>query len=103
MYELLFSLSAERYFKKLKDKALKGALEKALLEIAADPYCGSQKKGDLSGFFSYDLRYRKINYEIAYAIREDNGKRVIVVLAGTRENFYEQLKRYLKASDSVLC
>ncbi|HBN96929.1 MAG TPA: plasmid stabilization protein, partial [Firmicutes bacterium] len=35
MYELLFSPSAERYFKKLKDKALKGALEKALLEIAA--------------------------------------------------------------------
>lgn len=103
MYELRFSPSAERYFKKLKDKTLKGAFEKALLEIAEDPYCGSQKTGDLSGFFGYDLRYRKINYEISYTIREDNGKQVIVVLAGTRENFYQQLKRYLKASDSVLC
>lgn len=35
-------------------------------------------------------------YEIAYTINELNGKKVIVVLAGTSENFYEQLKRYKK-------
>ncbi len=98
MYELLFSPAAERYFKKLKEKALKEVFKGALLRIAEDPYCGSPKLGDLSGFYGYDLRYRKTSYEIAYAIRENNGEKVIVVLAGTRENFYEELKRYLKVS-----
>ncbi|HHY31058.1 MAG TPA: type II toxin-antitoxin system RelE/ParE family toxin, partial [Syntrophaceticus sp.] len=31
-----------------------------------------------------------------YTISEVDGKKVIVLLAGTRENFYEQLKRYIK-------
>jgi mRNA interferase RelE/StbE len=37
-----------------------------------------------------------INYEIAYAIYEENEQLIVVLLAGTRENFYEQLKRYVK-------
>lgn len=35
-------------------------------------------------------------YEIAYTISEFNGKKVVVLLAGTRENFYDELKRYIK-------
>jgi len=34
--------------------------------------------------------------EIAYKIYEEKGRLVLVILAGTRENFYEELKRYLK-------
>lgn len=37
------------------------------------------------------------NYEIAYLIYEEDGKLVVVILAGTRENFYQQLKRYIKS------
>ncbi len=42
----------------------------------------------------------RTNYELAYTVEyrqnEDNGETeiVVVVLVGTRENFYEQLKRY---------
>lgn len=94
MYELLFSPAAERYFKKLKEKQLKEAYRKALLLIQETPAIGKLKTGDLSGVFGYDVSYKGINYEIAYTVSEINGKKVIVLLAGTRENFYDELKRY---------
>ena len=43
--------------------------------------------------------YNKTNYEIAYTIIEENDKRLLLslqALAGTRENFYKQFKRYEK-------
>lgn len=93
MYELLFSPSAERYFKKLKDKQLKEKFKKALQIIRKNPYVGQSKHGDLTGIYCYDVFYDKSNYEIAYTIFEVDGKKVVVLLVGTRENFYEELKR----------
>ena len=96
MYEVLFSPVAERFFKKLKEKSLKKAYKEALDEISVNPYRGQPKRGDLSGIYGFDIKYKGINYEIAYTISEINGKKIVVLLAGTRENFYEQLKRYTK-------
>ncbi len=45
--------------------------------------------GDLSGIYGFDVSHNGINYEIAYTINEIDGKKIIVLLAGTRENFYE--------------
>ncbi|MDD3971261.1 MAG: type II toxin-antitoxin system RelE/ParE family toxin, partial [Clostridia bacterium] len=33
---------------------------------------------------------------IAYMIYEQENRTIVVVLAGTRENFYQELKRYIK-------
>ena len=96
MYQLRYASAAKRYFKKIKEKGLKIAYQKALEIIANDPYCGEKKVGDLSGLYGYDVYYNKINYEIAYRIYEEDNKLVVVVLAGTRENFYYELKRYIK-------
>ena len=96
MYEIQFSSAAERYFKKLKEKPLKQTYEKALLDLRKDPYIGEPKRGDLVGIYGYDVKYKGVNYEVAYTIHEVNGQKLIVLLAGTRENFYEQLKRYIK-------
>ena len=95
MYEILFSSQAERYFKKIREKALKEAYQTAFLKLKKNPYIGQPKRGDLAGIYGYDVKYKSVNYEIAYTVSEVNGKKIVVLLAGTRENFYEQLKRFL--------
>jgi len=44
----------------------------------------------------YDVKYSGVNYELAYRIYEEENRFVVVILAGTRENFYEELKRLIK-------
>ena len=96
MYRLKYSTASRKYFKKINEKGLKKSFENALKSIQENPYIGKPKKGDLSGIYGYDVFYNKTNYEIAYKIYEEKGKYIVVILAGTRENFYEELKRYMK-------
>jgi len=96
MYEIRFAGAAEKYLKKVKEKSLKKAFQEALEKISNDPYIGELKTGDLIGVYCLDVYYSKTNYELAYRIYEEDGQMVVVILAGTRENFYEELKRYMK-------
>ena len=96
MYEISYSKPAERYLKKVKDKQLLGAFKSAIDKLKENPYVGSQKTGDLRGIYGYDVKYSGVNYELAYRIYEEENRLVVVILAGTRENFYEELKRLVK-------
>ena len=100
MAALIFLPPAAKYLKKLKDKSLKRLYEKAIREICMNPDIGKPKHGDLEGVLGYDIYYNKINYELAYTIEnrvnEESGETetVVIIMAGTRENFYDELKRY---------
>lgn len=95
MLEVIFLPPAAKFIKKIKDKKLKNLYKQAITEISDDPFIGEEKKGDLSGVYGYDIYYNKTNYELAYTLEEnESGEVVVVILAGTRENFYEQLKNY---------
>jgi mRNA-degrading endonuclease RelE of RelBE toxin-antitoxin system len=96
MHEIRFTGSAERYLKKIKEKPLKTAFETALNNILKDPYLGELKTGDLTGIYCYDFYYNKTNYEIAYRVYENNDQVIIVILAGTRQNLYKELKKFIK-------
>ena len=72
------------------------AYQKAMDQILIDHTLGTAKTGDLTGIFGYDIYYNKTNYELAYMIEHKDDKVIIVIMAGTRENFYDQLKRYMK-------
>ncbi len=98
MIDVRFLPPAAKYLKKLKDKNLKQRYKDAIEKIRENPEIGEQKTGDLTGIFGYDIFYNRTNYELAYTIEIGNdGKAVVVIMAGTRENFYEQLKRYMKS------
>ena len=96
MYEISYSKPAERYLKKIKDKKLLAAFKSAIDKLKENPYVGSQKTGDLRGIYGYDVKYNGVNYELAYRIYKEENRFVVVILAGTRENFYEELKRLVK-------
>lgn len=94
--KLLFSPAAEKYLRKLKDKNLLNRLKEALRKISQNPQIGEPKSGDLTGLLGVDVYYNKTNYEIAYRFKDDDT--VLVILVGTRENFYNELKQYIKKS-----
>ena len=96
MLSVRFEPPAAKYIKKLKDKKLKTLYREAIDKICNDYRLGVANTGDLSGFYGYDIYYNKTNYELAYAIERVGEELVVVVMAGTRENFYAQLKRYIK-------
>ena len=96
MRKLIILPPAARFLKKIKEKPLKLAFQKAIDDIIQNPYIGDPKTGDLSGVYCCGFFYNKTNYELAYTIIEKNKEIVVVILAGTRENFYDTLKRYMK-------
>ena len=96
MTELRILPPAAIYLKKIKDNKLRQLYQIAIDDILSDPTIGSAKIGDLTGIFGYDIYYNKTNYELAYTIEYVNGTTVVVIMAGTRENFYQVLKRYIK-------
>lgn len=71
---------------------------KTAIELITKNYkIGNLKTGDLSNIYSYDIYYNKTNYELAYTVEIIDDEIIIFILAGTRENFYDQLKKYLKS------
>lgn len=96
MTEVRFLPPAEKYIKKIKDKKLKMLYQEAIDRIREDHTVGEAKTGDLSGVYGYDIYYNKTNYELAYTIEYRKDKIIVVIMAGTRENFYDQLKQYMR-------
>ena len=82
-----------KYLRKLKNRQLKEKFTDVIYEtIANDPYVGNEKRGDLKSYYTYGFKYDRVDYRIAYTINDDN-EIVIVVLTGSHEKFYEELKR----------
>lgn len=96
MAELRILPPAAKFLKKIKDRRLKQCYQDAIDAILANPSLGKEKSGDLNGIRCYDIYYGRTNYELAYTVeqvlREDTGEHeiIVVIMAGTRENFYDE-------------
>lgn len=97
MTEVRFLPPAAQYIKKLKGKRLKRQYQEAVDRIREDYTVGEAKTGDLSGVYGYEIYDSKNNYELAYTVEYlgGGGTIVVIILAGTRENFYDQMKQYI--------
>ena len=96
MTEVRFLPPAAKFIKKLKDKKLKLLYQEAVDKIRDDYTVGEAKTGDLSGVYGYDIYYNMTNYELAYTVEYQGDEVIVVIMAGTRENFYDQLKQYMR-------
>ena len=85
--------SAFRKFVKKQSRGLQLAIEDETEVIISNPYIGEAKKGDLSGFRVHKFVFHSQQYLIAYKVQDNT---IVVYLIGTHENFYRDLKRYLK-------
>ena len=97
MLDVIYMPAAKKYLKKVKDESLKRKFRDAVIAIRKDPGIGEPKRGELAGYMGYDIHYNKTYYELAYTVVEDEkGEAVVIIMAGTRQNFYEELKNYIK-------
>lgn len=96
MTEGKFLPPAAKFLKKLKDKKLKALYQETIDKICEDHLAGELKTGDLAGVYGYDIYYNKTNYELAYTVEYVEDKVIVVIMAGTREIFYNQLKQYMR-------
>jgi len=62
-------------------------------EVLADPKVGQLKKGDLEGFRVRKFTLGRQLTLIAYKVENDS---LVMYQVGSHENFYKNLKRYLK-------
>jgi mRNA-degrading endonuclease RelE of RelBE toxin-antitoxin system len=97
MYKLKIHRPAKQFFKKIRERQLANLFKEKISTLQADPYAtGDKKGGDLPGVYTVRMNYQKTEYRIAYYIEEnDEEPAVIIIMAGTREQFYQELKRYI--------
>jgi len=93
-------------FVKKAHKPLQLAIEDAVKEICENPEAGESKVGDLSGIWVYKFKFNRQEYLIAYrppsleARNQGVGVELLIIdfyQVGSHENFYDELKRYLKS------
>lgn len=93
VYSINPSKRVIKYLRKFKNRQLKKKFTDVIFDtIAKDPYAGNEKHGDLKNYYVFGFKYDRVDYRIAYTIKNDD-EIVIVILAGPHEKFYEELKR----------
>ena len=86
------SRSFEKKVKKMS-KSEKATLDREIKKIAEDPGIGEEKKGDLRGVFVHKFKLKATQYLLAY---RKIGSDLELVMIGPHENYYRDLKQYLK-------
>ena len=87
--QVLQSSAFARGYKKLHPKQ-KHDVDAAVDAIVADPFSGEAKRGDLSGVYVYKFKSQTQLMLLAY---EFDPKTRHLLLLGSHENFYRELKR----------
>lgn len=86
------SRSFEKRIKRMH-KREKEILDQEIRNIADNPSIGEEKKGDLRGIFVHKLKIKTVEHLLAYRIV---GEDLELILIGPHENYYRDLKKFLK-------
>lgn len=86
------SRSFEKKVKKMSTSE-KAVLDLEIRRIAENPSIGEEKKGDLRDLFVHKFKLKTTPYLLAY--RKVGGDLELVMI-GPHENYYRDLKQYLK-------
>lgn len=74
-------------------KQEKGILDEEIKKIIGNPFVGEEKKGDLRGIYIHKFKIKTIQYLFSYRMINDG---VELIMIGPHENYYRDLKSYLK-------
>jgi mRNA interferase RelE/StbE len=85
-----FKKKAKKFNKKEKNE-----LDNEVKKIIQDPSIGSEKKGDLRSIFVHKFNLHNQMYLLAYRVVKEESLELIMI--GPQENYYRDLKTYLKS------
>lgn len=91
--KIIQSRSFKRKIKKF-GKQDKKNLDEQVRKIAKTPSMGTEKKGDLRGVFVHKFKLKSIEYLLSYRFIRDD---LELIMIGPHQNYYRDLKNYLKA------
>lgn len=91
--KILQSRSFEKKVKRF-GKRDKKILDKQIQSILENPALGQEKKGDLRGVFIHKFMIHTTQYLLAYRFV---GDALELIMIGPHENYYRDLKAYLKS------
>jgi hypothetical protein len=90
--KVYLSSSFGKKIKKLKQKE-KLELDNEIKKIIKYPSIGSEKKGDLRGIFVHKFKIANAPFLLSYRLM---GEDIELIMIGSHENYYRDLKSYLK-------
>lgn len=90
--DILYKPPFKKFVKK-QTRLFQLIIEDEVERVVSNPDVGEVKKGDLSGFRVYKFKFQNQEYLIAY---KTESKDIIFYMIETHENFYRNLKQYLK-------
>jgi len=91
MYTVIVPNSVKKDIKKL-DKPVISKILDLLENLGQDPFRGTPLTGYFSNLLKLELLHKGIQYRIAYQVNEKRIE-IYILHVGTRENFYDELKR----------
>ncbi len=90
--DILYKSPFKKFVKK-QSRAFQMAIEDETEIVIDTPDVGEAKKGDLTGFRVHKFKFQKQEYLMAY---KTESKGIIFYMIETHENFYRNLKQYLR-------
>jgi ParE-like toxin of type II bacterial toxin-antitoxin system len=83
-------------FVKKQTRSFQLVIEDEVETVIRNPLTGEGKKGDLTGFRIHKFFYQGQKFLLSYAIQTGE---IVFFTVGSHENFYRELKKYVKEVD----
>jgi len=83
-------------FVKKQTRSFQLVIEDEVEAVIQNPLAGEGKKGDLTGLRIHKFSYQGQKFLLSYVFRT---QRIVFFTIGSHENFYRELKKYLKEVD----
>lgn len=93
VYEVFITSSAKKAIKRLNKEVKEKIVEICENQISHSPFASAQLEKPLHECRSVHFSLRGVIYRIVYKIAVE--QRIDIILIGTRENFYQKLRRAL--------
>ena len=95
-YSVFLSKRASKQYSSF-DRHIQNKIKSILSELKEDPHKGfTLYGGKYIGLRYIKIKHKAVEYRNVYDINDEKKEEVLITFLDTRENFYKELRRYLR-------